>query len=178
MQFLNFTDIASIIGLEKNEADYPGIIALELSAIASINDYLYRDIVEKTLTESFQENLNDLPLINLPVTILSSVNRNGNVLVQDVDFKLRTWGIELINGADGYNEIDVIYTGGYTQSSLPNGIYRALLIQTIYEWQNRDHIGSSSVTTEGGSVQRPQLSLLKEAMRILNIFRHPMRGQW
>jgi len=66
----------------------------------------------------------------------------------------------------------VVYTGGITEAT--NSMNRAALLQTAYEFQAKDHIGASSVSAEGGSVQRPELGLLKEVKRILSKDKHPL----
>ena len=175
MIFLNFTDIASILQLEKQESDYPAISVIERSALTAIEEYLFRGLELTNETETFSARQSDLGFNRYPIASLNSVVRNSISLVEDTDYILNDWGIEILF-PDGINKVTVNYDGGYT--ILPSAMYRALLVQTVYEWQNRDHIGSTSVTTEGGSVQRPELGLLKEAKRLLNKFRHPLKGVW
>ena len=71
-------------------------------------------------------------------------------------------------------KVVIVYTGGIT--IVPDAMARAALLQTAYEFQSKDQIGAESVTTDGGSVSRPALGLLKEVKRNLEKYKHPLNG--
>ena len=71
--------------------------------------------------------------------------------------------------------VSVVYTGGYANDEVPEGLNRASLLQTVYEFQGRDHLGAESVSSDGGVVQRPELGLLKIVKGLLDNYKHPTK---
>jgi hypothetical protein len=64
----------------------------------------------------------------------------------------------------------ITYTGGYVlpgttvdtgQTALPNELEHAAIEQAVYYWQNRDRLGLSSVSGEGGSIAMNPASVVK-----------------
>ena len=175
MELLQFDDIKNLLELSKTEADYPSLTLLEASSLSAIENHLRRTLKADDLVETFPPALLDLPLKALPVNNVVSVVRDSESLTEDDDYLITPYGLAVF--LVSYTKpIVVTYNGGYT--TLPNDLYRALLMQTAYEWQNRDHIGAISVSNEGGAVQRPELGLLKEVLRILEPYKHPLTGIW
>ena len=60
----------------------------------------------------------------------------------------------------------ITYTGGLTV--VPAELTRAALLQTVYEYQNKDSVGLENISNQGGSVTKPEIGLLKEVKQILN----------
>ena len=59
---------------------------------------------------------------------------------------------------------------------MPPALSRAAMLQTAYEFQGIDHVAASSVQSEGGSIERPELGLLKEAKKLVVKLVHPLKG--
>jgi hypothetical protein len=183
MIFLNFAEIKNILELEKSEDDYPIIQNTESNVISAIEDYLNRKLIYGSYTEEFYASNNRAfyALAAIPFSSIDTLTIDGEVIAAD-DYQISKWGIKILYPLDT-SQITVAYSGGYKQitdvseefdsiKSLPSGIHRALFLQTVYEYQNRDYIGASLVTNEGGTVTRPGLKLLDEVVRLLRNHKH------
>lgn len=165
---ISFENLKSVLDLELKESDYPALAVIRDSVKAAIQSHIGRNLDFGKYTESkliaYQTKM--IGLMGLPVKSVSNVTIDG---VAITDYKLRDYGIEISGGIEDQT-VAVTYKGGFER--LPEDIGRAALIQTVYEYQNKDHMGAESVSSDGGSVSRPALGLLKETTRLLSPYRH------
>jgi len=183
MIFLSFDEIKAILDLEKTEADYPIIPVIESGVISAIESFTKRKLTYGNYVEKdYGSDLTTLfALKALPIATINSVAIDGVAVDQD-NYIVNTFGLDFYRPYPKlFIEID--YDGGFkkitdtgpsfaTIDSLDSEIYRALFLQTIYEYQSRDYIGSSTVTNEGGSITKPGLKLLDEVVRLLKGHKH------
>ena len=165
-----FEDLKALMDLERDEADYPALVLLMDSVAGGIESFLGLKLTNDTYIETkrIRGKTKMIGLDALPVDSVSSVTVDSAVTT---DFELTDYGIELGLSVSN-DDVIVTYIGGFEE--IPEAIQRAALLQTAYEFQNHDHIGAESVSTDGGSIQRPALGLLKEVKRLLNPFKHPL----
>ena len=188
--FVLFAQIKKLLGLEKGDVeDYPQLEFIIDSVEDAIEDYCgrlfeYSVVTDERVNLSFSSRM--VPLLRLPiesieeVRIVTSENETTTTA-----YEITPYGIRLDTAYGGYKDevnyenavsgnvwIEVDYTGGY-ETEPPKTVQRAAYLQIGYEYQNVDHIGAQSVTTEGGSVNRPELGLLKEVKTRLQKFIHP-----
>ena len=177
----DYDDLRAILGLEeRSESAYPALEYLMSSTESAIEQYCGRRFTySATITETVQigSATFQVPLLYLPIGVVSSVTVDGVSLDSSGYRTMIGWGLKL---ASPVSDVDVVvvYSGGYTTSTAPTDLRRAIVFQTAYEYQSIDHVGASSVRTEGGTVERPALRLLPEVMRALQPYRHPVRCRW
>jgi len=175
MDLVEFADIKALLSLDGDcFADYPALETIADSVSAAIEVYLGRalELMERTEQFSVPDPTRLIPLDGLPVASVSSVTltTNEGSSSTTTEYAIANFGIQLLSLFSG-GVVTVVYTGGL--STVPEWLKRAALMQTAYEFQNKDHIGADYVSIEGGSVGRPALSLLSEVQRMLNPYRHP-----
>jgi len=77
---------------------------------------------------------------------------------------------------EGFQNIKVVYTGGYVaieedaqegQAALPESIKRAFKMQASFEWRNRRNMGQQSVSGNGVNIQLAPAKLLPEVQDAL-----------
>lgn len=170
MELIGFDELSSLLLLSQTEADYPDLEIIKNSVSQAFEVYTGRVFDEDTYKDTVI--LGDLytkmiPLNALPVSSVVQVLVSGQ---ETMDYQITCFGIRL--GAKlKNNEVSVSYTGGL--ESVPKALERAALLQTVYEYQNKDSIGIEVVNTTGGSVVKPELGLLKEVKKLLNSVMHP-----
>lgn len=168
-ELVSFADLKILLGLLKTEVDYPQLTLIQESVADAIEEYTGRtfesNVYQETVTPLSPSKM--IPLKAVPVSSITSVTVDGNAWA---DFKIREYGIELGSTVDN-QEIIVTYVGGLV-GVVTGVLNRAALLQTTYEYQNKDNIGASFVTNEGGSVTVPEIGLLKEVRRLLKNERH------
>ena len=69
--------------------------------------------------------------------------------------------------------IRVIYTAGYSSSTMPKAIQHAACIQVAHWYQARAHIGKTNVSSAGQTAALSTLELLPEVKQALNPYRLP-----
>lgn len=170
MELISFDKLNAVLGLSKDESEYLDLEVIKESVANAFEDYTNRIFDEDK--HSHSEIVGDLPtkmiaLGAIPIQSISSVLVNGQ---STTDYEITGYGIRL--GAKiSRLKVDVEYVGGL--SSVSGSLERAALLQTVYEYQNKDSIGIEVVTTTGGSVVKPELGLLKEVKKLLNSSMHP-----
>jgi hypothetical protein len=112
-----------------------------------------------------------VPLKAFPLVTLTSVLVGEDTTELATSCTKKYGHIMLPNAVEA--NVTITYTGGYEEA--PDPIKRAALLQTLHEWQRKDHIGAENVTNDGGSVIWPELGLLKEVKRLLDPYVHPMK---
>lgn len=167
-ELVSFDDLKILLGLTKTEADYQQLTLIQESVADAIEEYCGRtfesDTYQETVTPISPSKM--IPLKAIPVSSITSITIAGN---DSTDFKIRAYGVELGSTVDN-QEIIITYVGGL--ETVTPSLKRAALLQTTYEYQNKDNIGASFVTNEGGSVTVPEIGLLKEVRRLLKNERH------
>jgi hypothetical protein len=179
IELVSYADLKSLLDLEETAiTSYPSLSVIRDGVVSAIETYIGRDLesgdYETTLfltSKTAQLKLNALPIESVDSVV---VTQYGEDTTLDSDnYMILGYGLHL-HYPVGQCKVVVNYTGGYDAADVPAPIKRAALIQTAYEFQSKDQIGASSVTTEGGSVQRPALGLLKEVKRMLDRYKHPL----
>ncbi len=69
--------------------------------------------------------------------------------------------------------IRVIYTAGYSGSTMPKAIEHAACLQVAHWYQSRAHIGKTNVSSAGQTAALSTLELLPEVKQALNPYRLP-----
>lgn len=166
-----FADLQAILDLQKTSIDeYPSLKLLVSSVYAAIESYVGRTLEQASYTESVYVTGQMIPLKALPIVSVTSVLDEDDEELKDI-CKIRYDHLLLERRYD--QMLTVSYVGGYEEA--PADFSRAALLQITHEWQRRDTIGATAVTTEGGSTNWPELSLLKEVRRMLDPFVHSAR---
>ena len=180
IELVSYDDLKALLNLEDAAiTDYPALELLRSSVTSAVEEEIGRLLESMERTETIYIGSRKRSMISLPaipVTAVSSVTvtigTDSETYDENEEYEISEYGLKLSVSLSNAKMI-VVYTGGI--SVVPDAMARAALMQVAYEFQGKDQIGSSSVSTEGGSVQRPELGLLKEVMRMLNRFKHPLR---
>jgi len=180
IELVTYSALKALLGLEDAAiTEYPALEILRPSVTSAIEEYLSRLLESTERTETIYIGSRKRSMISLPaipVTAVSSVTvtiiGESETYDENEEYEITEYGIQLAVSLSKA-KIVIVYTGGI--SVVPDAMARAALMQTAYEFQAKDQIGASSVSTAGGSVQRPELGLLKEVKRMLNQYKHPLR---
>lgn len=168
LQLVKFTELATLLDLSKPSLDdYPSLKLLISSVYAAFESYTGRYLESSQYTETVDPDGRLVPLRALPIAAVSSVTIEGDTLTT-LDYSIRADGLRLAGAYDA--RVVVVYTGGYEEA--PNDIRRAALLQIAHEWQRKETIGATNVSTEGGNTSWPELGLLKEVRRLLDAHTH------
>ncbi len=179
IELVSFADLKKLLDLEDAAiTDYPALDVLRTSVTAAFEAYTGRLLESTSRAEtiyigSFGTTM--LKLKAVPITSVTSlvvtISETDETYTEHDDYEKAAYGLKLLAKVVNCS-IAITYTGGI--STVPSDLARAALLQTAYEFQSKDHIGSEKVTTEGGSISRPPLGLLKEVRRILDKNMHPL----
>jgi len=190
--FVEFTKLKKLLGLDKDDVeDYPQLEFLVESVQDAIEDYCgrlfeYATVTNERVNLSFESRM--VPLLRLPIESITEVRVVTSATSSTTTaYEITPYGIRLDIAHGGYSSqfdyenavggnvwIEVDYVGGY-ETSPPGPVQRAAYMQMGYEYQNIDNIGAQSVTTEGGTINRPELGLLKEVKSRLQKYIHPAK---
>ena len=170
MDLVTFEEIKNFLGLEQESVDnYPALPMIMDSVFAQIEDYLGRYLEYKKRTETVRVfKSNSIALKALPIYSVESVTLNGSTYSGT---EIGDFGLDL-GGVVDDARFTVVYKGGL--KTVPAWLKAAALYQVVYEFQNKDHVGTDYVQTDGGTVGRPALSLLKYVKEKLNPYRHAL----
>ena len=181
IELVSFANLKSILGLEGTTIDeYPALSIIRDGVTSAIEEFTGRKFEEKERTEEIYTGkgyTSMLYLEGLPVSEISSITINSwgeETILSTSDFQIVKYGLELLSKINR-SKITVVYTGGLTSENISTQLNRAALLQTVYEFQTKEHIGATSVYTDGGLVSTPELGLLKEVKRILTHEIHPLK---
>lgn len=171
LTLVKFESLKSLLDLTKASIDdYPALKEIQKSVYYAFESYLGRYLERDTYTHQAVASGKLLPLMALPVVSVSScVLSSGIDLTSDVI--IRPDGLELPYRVS--SSVETTYIGGFEE--VPGELTRAATLQILHEYQRKEHIGATSVSNEGGSIQWPELGLLKEVKRILDPYVHPAR---
>lgn len=172
IELVDFEELKVMLGLSasKSESDYPDLTLIQESVVNMFESFTGRFFTEdKYIEQKFIgcSKTKMIPLKGVPIKSISSVTIDG---VLTPDYKIKGYGIELSFPVTDV-EIEVVYTGGITE--VIGSLHRAALLQTVYEYQNKDSIGIQTTSTNGGTVTKPELGMLKEVAKLLAPLKHP-----
>ncbi len=171
LDFAPFAKLKSLLVLEKAAiTDYPQLGEIVNRVKVAFEIYLGAKLDLATYVHSqFQQTatryiyLPALPIVSVASVVLDSLAQT--------DYKITAFGV-VLPAAIQETSVTVTFSGGYDSTSYPPAIEKAALTQTVYEFKNVNNMGSTSVSTEGGSVTYPELGLLTEVKRMLAPFRN------
>jgi len=168
VELVSFDECKGLLGLVKNQSDYPDLHIIRESVVASIEAYTRRRFSCKHRQYNFFVMCPQkmIELAAIPLKTVAKVEVNGEA----VGYKITCYGILLDKPIKEKNLV-IDYVGGI--SEVTPQLKRAALLQTVYEYQNKENIGVTSISNDGGSVTIPELSLLKEVKQLLIDFIHP-----
>jgi len=180
LELVTFNKVKDFLQLEREESSYPELAIIAPSVVSAIENFIGRFLEQKERTEEFLIgsiatrfiDLKGIPIVSVSSASVTELG-DSDTLTENEDFIISNGGIELLYTSFKRCKVSVTYTGGYAADNVPEDIQRAALLQTVYEYQSKDYVGASSVTTEGGSIQRPPIGLLKEVRRLLDNYKHP-----
>lgn len=182
LELVTYADLKKLLDLEDAAiTDYPGLEVINGTMIVAFEEYLGRklDNVARTDTQYVGGFLRrQLSLPGIPVTAVASVTvyRLGEdeLWTENTQYEIASYGLRIMAPLRNM-KIVTVYTGGLSAVTEEPNLNRAALYQIAFEFQNKEWIGSESVSTEGGSVTKPGLKLLDETKRMLNSSVHPLR---
>ncbi len=186
IELVTFAEIKALLGLEEALITaYPALEEIKAEMVFAFEAYLCRELETKARTRivTVYQSTDMISLPAVPIASVSNfVDMYGNEYTEANDDFVRTaYGLRMLSTKFAENELSVTYTGGVSSAGVisdekMNSVFkRAALRQIAYEWQSRDFIGAQSVSTDGGTVSRPALSLLKIVKDLLGGYDHPLK---
>jgi len=178
-ELLPFESIKDLLNLDGDAiSDYPALAIIKLSVEAAIEEELGRSLELKARTETILigESRNYVDLVGIPIASVSSVvvtYLDGSTqTLTSTEYRIASGGVYLLASVENVT-VTVTYSGGLSEPT--EAMIRSALLQVAYEYQNKENIGASSVSTDGGSVSIPALNLLPVVKNLLDGFKHPSR---
>jgi hypothetical protein len=191
------SDIKDRLGIVVT--DYDAAISRIINGVESLFDsYTGRSLIitAADITEYYTGCGPSLQVRRFPIVSLTSIKESisyefdaGSLLITDQDYRIITGGKfgiiqRLWTGwLDVPDSIEVIYRGGYCsadvvpgegETALPSDLREAAIEQAIFIWKRKDDLGLSSVSAEGGSINKfSDMDLLPMVKRILDRYRLP-----
>ena len=181
IELVSYANLQSVLSLEGSTiASYSDLSLIRDNVVHAIEAYIGRtlgyDSFEKTIYITTPTQIISLPA--LPVFYIDSITITDSAGVESVlsasSYHVMEYGLYLHDMPTRGDKYVIEYDGGYEDEEIPGDIKRAALLQTVFEFQSKDHIGAESVSTDGGHVSRPQLGLLNEVKRMLDGYKHPL----
>ena len=169
---VTFAELKTFLDLsDALESDYPDLILIRDSVTSSIESYCRRlfEPVERVRDKFYRYSTLRVDLKAYPISAVASVTvdtgSGASVQTVDTDFIILDDAIELVEPLVAAKAV-ITYTGGL--SVVPYELTRAALLQTVYEYQNKDSVGLENISNQGGSITKPEIGLLKEVKQILD----------
>lgn len=180
IELVTYANLKNLLDLEDAAiTDYPALNVLRDSVTSAFEAYTGRLFESKARTETIYIGSFATQMVKLDAIPVSSVasltvtiSETTETYAEHGDYEIAAYGIKLLSSVKDCT-IAITYTGGI--STVPDDLARAALLQVAYEFQAKDQIGAESVSTEGGTISRPALGLLKEVRKLLNQNMHPLR---
>lgn len=179
IELVSYADLKNLLELDQAAiSDYPALNVLRDSVTSAFEVYTGRLFTSEARTKTIyiDSPTQMLSLEGIPVASVSSltvtVSETTETYTEHDDYEIRAYGLKLLSSVQDCT-VAITYTGGL--SATTDSLSRAALLQVAYEFQAKDQIGADSVSTEGGTISRPALGLLKEVKRLLNLSMHPLR---
>lgn len=177
-ELVPFSQIKSLLDLNQATiGDYPGLSVINDGMLSAFEDYTRRkfELVERTediFVGSYSTQ--QIPLKGIPISTVSSVvltsTLYGDSELSSDDYEITDYGIRLLD-AVSRTKVQVTYTGGLSAST--DILKRAAMYQLAYEFKGKDQPGAETISTDGGTITRPELGLLKITKTILGNMMHP-----
>ena len=179
IELVTFAELKTLLDLDGTTiAEYPALALLQTSVLSAIESYIGRLLTSEERTNTLHiggTSTSIIPLPGIPIASVASVTASSQGSDSDFeensDYVIDSFGIRLLHKIQ-ITKLTIVYTGGLTETN--GNLKRAALMQIAYEYQGKEQIGASYTSNEGGSVTRPELSLLKEVRRILDGEKHPL----
>lgn len=178
IELVTFQQLKDFMKLEKTAiTDYPTLSLIRDDVTFAIEEYLGRTLEKGDYVETiFQGSVPSkmIPLKALPLATVTSVKvtRGDDTEAEDADYYITEYGVCLLEKVT-HAKVVVTYNGGL--AAVTSALNRAALRQIIYEYNTKENVGARSVSTEGGFVDIPELSLLSEVKRMIESMKHPTR---
>lgn len=172
-ELVSFDDLKTFLGLEKNESDYPDLTLIQESVVDMFEEHTQRIFEQDTYTRTYDIHSLNTQMIGLealPILSITSITVEGTIL-DTTSYKITDYGVRLDNKVQN-SQVIITYIGGL--DDVPKPITRAALLQTVFEYQNKNSIGLEIVTNDGGSITKPELGMLREVKRLLRNHRHKL----
>ncbi len=170
---VSFDDLKSILDLTSGTtyADYPDLELIADSVHDALENYIGRSIsVSASVGATGLVDGTYIDLESLPIASVSAITVDG----VDVSSYMSIVSSGVLLSTSFVGAYSVTYTGGF--DVIPADIYRAELMQTIYEYQNRTNIGTTSFSNAGGtSTTKEGFNILNETKRIMVNYMHPKK---
>jgi len=179
-ELCSWDDLKNMLDLEGSSiSEYPALDDTRLRVAYALEVHLGRLFEVKERTESISVGMSPIQMIYLPGVPSASISsvtvrtRYETLTLSEDDYMVTNYGLKLWSRVSN-SEIEVVYTGGI--SEVPGSLNRASLLQTVYEFQGKEHVGATSVSTDGGTVSTPEIQLLKTVKASIKGEHHPL--QW
>lgn len=179
MAYASLDKVFKLLGVTptpSNLTNHPSLEFIMSRVDNAINEHCNREFIRADRTETVPLYSQLIALTLLPVNSITSVSINGASVSLD-NVQLFEYGFNIFNmGIYDYRDsalVTVTYNGGY--DTIPDAISYAAALQSVHEYQRSTHIGASRVTNDGGSVNYPELGLLKEVKNMINNYKHPIK---
>ena len=186
--------------LGETGTDYDTLIKQIIAAMGDRFDrYTQRQLIRPTvdLTEYYSGPGSCIHLRAYPVIEITSIKvsydytfSSESALTADSEYRLLSDGRSGVifrnnlNWPDQPDCVQVIYRGGYVpagqtpaagETSMPNDLREAAILQASYIFKRRDDIGLTAVSYQGGSVSKfAAIKLLPEVEQTLDSYRRPI----
>ena len=181
----NYADVKAYLNLTTDN-DQALIIRLIGAASNFLQTYLNRNLESATYAETRNGTGNNrMMLFNDPVTLVSSVTVNNQVILPAVDSVSSGYIItdSMLHlrwylFTRGIQNVVVVYTAGYSISPdmIPDGIQQVCVDLVALKYKERDRIGENNKTFGGVTVSYRTWDLTKGQQGMLNQYqrRTPM----
>ena len=169
----------------NNDALRPRITALLASVFAAGEEYCGRKFSSESFTEYFDAvGQSHVTLANPPATVLNSVTDDAQNSARSIDtgadvlwleeYK-RKGEVRLYNAEGSFNGgiagVKVVYTGGWTSSTIPLELKNALCAEVLFQLGERA-IGIGSQSADGVSMTyRVRGGFAEETAQVLDKYR-------
>jgi len=165
--------------LEKTDTQHDGLLEQIITGVsARIELFLNRNLEQKERTQYFDAGKRYYYLPAYPIDITATLTVTLDGTVQDKDDDYFIWedeGLIEFYSAPTYIEpkqLKIVWTGGYTSTTVPEDIKYATILQSAYIFRRRKDLGASSVSSPNGSISvSAPTDLLPDVKKLLQSLR-------
>lgn len=191
LYIVTLDEIRKELGI-TDTGDDANLAALLEGLQSRFDSYLRRTLLRAAnVTERFDGGGTWLLTMLFPIESVASVHVDADqtwgedALIPASDYVVHTQrGRLALKGGgpweEGFQNIRVIYTGGYLagaaapavgQYGMPEAIRRAIRMQAGFEWRNRSMLGQQSVSAQGTNINLAKAEMLPEVKELLDDFK-------